>query len=236
QQPQLTLAIDGPTKRYMTRPAEFTLTVANTSDVPINNVVVRNALPPELAFVAAGQNGQIAGNEVVWNVGALGPRERKLLQLTTTCQKLPPAAAQQALATADGVRVEAKAAIEILGTPAFNLEVKDIGDPVQVGNRLTYEIKATNPGSLVAKGVEIKAIVPKELRIVQTTGPAKENIAGQTVTFDKMDLNPGQTATYRIEGQAENVSPGAVRFRVELNAATLTTPLVEEQPTKITPK
>jgi len=237
QQPQLTLAIDGPTKRYLTRPAEFTLTVANTGDVPINNVAVRNALPPELAFVAAGQNGQIAGNEVVWNVGALGPRERKLLQLTTNCQKLSPAAVQQALATADGVRVEAKAAIEILGTPAFNLEVKDIGDPVQVGNRLTYEIKATNPGSLVAKGVEIKATVPKELRILETTGAAKEKSrVGQVVTFDKMDLNPGQTATYRIEVQAENVGPGDVRFRVELNADTLATPIVEEQPTKITPK
>jgi len=202
----------------------------------LNNVVVRNALPPELAFVAAGQNGQFAGNEVVWNVGALGPRERKVLQLTTNCQKLSPSAVQQAVAMADGVQVQAKAAIEILGTPAFNLEVKDIGDPVQVGNKLTYEIKATNPGSLVAKGVEIKAFVPKELRILQTTGASKESIAGQVVTFEKMDLNAGQSATYRIEVQADNVGPGDVRFRVELNAANLTTPIVEEEPSKITPK
>jgi uncharacterized repeat protein (TIGR01451 family) len=236
QQPQLTLAIDGPTKRYMTRPAEFTLTVGNSGDVQLNNVVVRNALPPELAFVSAGQNGQLAGNDVVWNVGALGPRERKVLQLTTNCQKLSPSAVQQAVAMADGVQVQAKAAIEILGTPAFNLEVKDIGDPVQVGNKLTYEIKATNPGSLVAKGVEIKAFVPKEMRILQTTGASKESIAGQVVTFEKMDLNAGQSAIYRIEVQADNVGPGDVRFRVELNAANLTTPIVEEEPSKITPK
>jgi uncharacterized repeat protein (TIGR01451 family) len=236
QQPQLTLAIDGPTKRYMTRPAEFTLTVGNSGDVPLNNVVVRNALPPELAFVTAGQNGQLAGNEVVWNVGALGPHDRKVLQLTTNCQKLSPAAVQQAVAMSDGVQVQARAAIEILGTPAFNLEVKDIGDPVQVGNKLTYEIKATNPGSLAAKGVEIKAFVPKEMRILQTTGASKESIAGQVVTFEKMDLPAGQSATYRIEVQADNVGPGDVRFRVELSAPNLNTPIVEEEPSKITPK
>jgi uncharacterized repeat protein (TIGR01451 family) len=156
--------------------------------------------------------------------------------LTTNCQKLSPAAVLLATATADGGRVDARATIEILGTPAFNLELKDIGDPVQVGNKLTYEIKATNPGSLVAKGVEIKAIVPKEMKIIEATGAAKGNILGQVVTFDKMDLNAGQSATYRIDVQAINVGPGDVRFRVELNAVNLATPIVEEEPSKITPR
>src|SRR5205809_2673002 len=95
-QPRMTLALDGPAKRYKDRPADFILRVANAGDVPLTNVVVRDRLPPELAFVSAGQGGGIVGGDVVWNVGALQPREERVLNLTVRANQLSPAAVQQA--------------------------------------------------------------------------------------------------------------------------------------------
>ncbi len=233
QQPQMTLAIDGPKTKYVGRPAEWTLRLANSGDVPLNNVVVRDRLPPELVFVSATQQGQLAGDEVVWNVGTLQPREQRQLQVTTRCQNLARSAVQQALATADpGLRVDAQASLEILGIPALRLELGDQGDPVALGQRVTYTIDITNTGSLPANELELKAILPNELKLVRVQGPSAERVNGQEIVFGKVnDVKEGQALKYTIE--AEAIKPGDVRFRVELRSQTLQTPVLEEESTRI---
>ena len=72
--------IEGPNKRYVGRNADFVITLNNPGDSPLNNVTVRDQLPPEMEFVNADNNGQSAGREVVWNVGQLGPKETRQLK------------------------------------------------------------------------------------------------------------------------------------------------------------
>ena len=67
----------------------------------MTNVVVRDKFPPELEFVGAGQGGQLTAGEVVWNIGTLGPREKRSLQLTVLGRALTEAAVQAVIATAD---------------------------------------------------------------------------------------------------------------------------------------
>jgi len=117
---------------------------------------------------------------------------------------------------------------------AIILAVSEDNNTVEAGQRLTYEIKATNSGSQVARNVEIKAFVPREMRVTETSSPSKENIADHVVTFDKMDIQANQSATYKIGVEAEQ--PGDVRLRVELRSQDLRWPVVEEEPTRITPK
>ncbi len=233
QQPQMSLAINGPKTKYVGREGEWTLQIANAGDVPLHNVVVRDRLPPELVFVSATQPGQLAAGEVVWNVGNLQPREQRLLQVTARCQGLTRSALHQALATADpGLRVEAQATVEILGIPALRLEMRDQEDPVELGKRVTYLIDVTNTGSLPANEVEIKAILPPELKLVRAKGPSAAQVNGQEIVFAKVsDVKEGQTLKYTIE--AEALKPGDVRFRVELRAQTLQQPVLEEEPTRI---
>src|SRR5262249_6587923 len=201
QQARLSLSMTGPKVKYVGRPAEFEIRVGNPGDVPVANVVVRHKLPPVLSFVSAGQGGQAADGEVVWNLGTLQPREQRALQLTTRCEKLTPAAVNVAVATADpGLKAEAEARVEILGIPALRLEVIDIGDPVEVGKQVTYVIEVTNTGSLAGKDIELKATVPIELRAVDAKGPTKEKIDGPLVSFAPVPtLEPGKKLTYTIQ-------------------------------------
>ncbi len=235
-QGQMSLSIDGPRTRYVGRPAEFSIRVTNAGDVPVTNIVVRDRLPAELSFISAGQGGQLAGNDVVWSVGIMQPKEQKVLKLTANCQKLTPAAVQQASASGDpNARADASAALEIFGMPAFEFKVGDTGDPVEVGKRLTYQITVTNTGSLPANDVEIKGIVPNEMRVIQGNGPTKVNVAGQMVTFEKLPvLQPGQPRVFTIE--VEGAKAGDVRFRAELRAPSLPAgPLFEEESSNIVP-
>jgi hypothetical protein len=97
---------------------------------------------------------------------------------------------------------------------------------------MSYEILVTNTGSLPANKVEIKAFVPKELKIVNVNGPSANTVKDQTITFAPVDsLQPKQTLTYTIE--VEGLKPGDVRFRAELRGQTLEKEVVKEASTTI---
>lgn len=233
-QPQMSLLIEGPNKRYKGRPAEYTIKIANPGDTPLNNVVVRDKLPQELEFLNASQGGQFVAGEVVWNLGVLQGKQEMVLTLNTRGRDLTKAAVQNVTVTADpGVRKDAQAALEIFGLPALQTVVGDQGDPVTIGGKVTYEIKITNQGTLPAKDIEVKATLPAEVKLVNAQGPAQANVLGNVLAFPKIaDLDPGKTLTYRIE--AEAVRSGDVRFRVEVRSPSLEAgPILEEESTRI---
>jgi uncharacterized repeat protein (TIGR01451 family) len=234
QQAQMSLSISGPQTRYKGRPADWTIKVGNGSDVPISNVVVRDKLPVELEFVSATQGGQRIGAEVVWNLGNLGPREERTLQMSTKGLALTKSAVQSVTATADpGLRKDAQAALEIFGLPALKTVFIDRGDPAQVGQKVTYELTVTNQGDLPATDIEVRATVPAEMKVSAANGPNQPNVQGQIVAFPKVvSLEPTKSLTYTIE--VNTIKAGDVRFRVEVTSPILTSgPIIEEESTRI---
>jgi uncharacterized repeat protein (TIGR01451 family) len=245
QAASMTINMTGPALRYVKKEAVFDIKVTNQGDVAVNNVVVRNQLPVELGFVRASDGGQLTeGQVVLWNLGTLEPRHEKVLQVTASCQRIVQKGLLLAMATADGgLQVQAESPIEILGIPAFRLEVVDTDDPIMVGGKTSYKIAVTNTGTLAGKGVEITAIVPKQMKLINATGPAKPLIEqpgadGQRIKFPVVEtLEPQQTANYSIEVEA--LQAGDIRFKVELrsdsNPQTKTDPIIEEESTIVYP-
>lgn len=233
QQPRLTLRLEGPSKRYVGRPAEWRIFVRNEADVEQSGVVVRTRLPAELRYTFSSRNGAHAGGEVTWNLGTLKPGEEVPLDLTTECVKAAVGAEKITTATADGnVRVERSAKIDIEGIAAIKMEMRNEVNPVEVGKNASYLMTLTNTGSAPARAIDIKATVPDFLKAVSATGPTKETIAGKFVTFDRIDaLQPGSKIVIRIVCQA--LKEGDVRFRVEYTSSLNTTPIFEEEATRI---
>jgi uncharacterized repeat protein (TIGR01451 family) len=233
QEPRLSLKLSGPAARYMDQPASWDIHVANSGEVPLTSVVVRDLLPAELAFQDASAGGRLEGEQVVWSLGELQPREQKLLQLTTRCVRLSPRALIRVEATADpGQSMQDEAAIEIRGLPAFRLKVVDLDDPVEAGARTTYRIEVTNQGSLPGNQVEVIAVVPAQMRVINAVAPVRHRIEGQRVLFEPLDaLEPKQTVNYSVEVQAQQA--GDARFQVELRSATLSNPVIREESTTV---
>jgi uncharacterized repeat protein (TIGR01451 family) len=230
---RLQVEITGPAVRYVERPVVYDIRVSNPGEAPLANVVVRAMLAPELAFVSATENGQPADGQIVWSVGALPAHGQHVVQVTARCLRTSPRAVTTALATADpGLSVRQEAVLEILGLPAFALDLKKEGDPVEVGGRVTYRIAVTNTGTLAGNQVEIIATVPPQLRVVNTGGPTQARVEGQRVIFPPVEaLPPKQTLNYSIDVQALQV--GDVRFRVELRSLMLKDPVIKEESTNI---
>jgi uncharacterized repeat protein (TIGR01451 family) len=230
---QLSVAKTGPRVRYVDQTVTWDITVTNAGDLAVNNVIVRDSLPAEVAFMNATGLGQQVSGQVVWNVGALAAREQKVVQVTGKCLRTTPRAVNLAVVTADpGLEERAEAALEIRAVPAYALDVQKTGDPVAVGGRVSYRITVTNTGSLPGNQIDIRVVMPKELQVLNTDGPAKGRVDGNTVVFPIVDsLPPKQTFTYTID--AQGLQPGDVRVRVELRTSTLRDPLLKEQSTTI---
>jgi uncharacterized repeat protein (TIGR01451 family) len=239
QEAQLGLNIDGPSKRYVGRNADWTIRVENPSDAPLPGVLVRDKLPPELQFIVASQQGQHQNGEVVWNLGTLGPREVRTLQLTTRCVNLAKQATKTVLAASEsGLRKEDSRSIEIFGLAALKLELTDQGDPAPIGGKITYQAAVTNQGTLAASEVDVKITIPAETKLLD----ARSTIEGQkpvispdgrVIQFAKANnVAPGARIVYVIEVEA--MRAGDARCRIDVSSPVLTAgPEFEEEPTRI---
>jgi uncharacterized repeat protein (TIGR01451 family) len=232
---QVALSITGPRARYVDQNVTWEIRVVNPNDLPLANVEVRDELPSEVTFVNATELGQFVNGQVVWNVGNMGPREQRVLQVVGRCLRANPSVVSKATVQAEGGLFEkADAQLEILGIPAFNLEITKTGDPVAQGGKVTYKVVVTNRGSLPANAVALTASVTPQLQMIRGDGPKPPRAEQLKLIFPSMDgLQPGQSYTYTIE--AQGVQPGDARFRAELTTSTLPTPVAKEEPTIIYP-
>jgi hypothetical protein len=221
------------------------LGATNGGAIPLAGVSLRALLPAELEFASATEGGQVAGREVVWNLGTLRPGEEKRVQLATNTTALSPGAVIRATAAAvadptgtgaagstASVRAEAEANLEIRGLPAYRLNVTPRDNPVEVGGRTTYLIEVVNQGSLEGRQVQVMATVPQQMRILDAKGPAAHTSDGQKITFVPLDgLRPQQAWSYAIDVQA--IAAGDARLQAELRASTLGEPVVVQKSTTI---
>jgi uncharacterized repeat protein (TIGR01451 family) len=238
QQAQLKVSMAGPKTQYVGLPAEWEIRVSNPGQVPVTGVRLRNVLPPEVNFQSSTEGGQPGAGEVSWDLGTLGPGQQKSVRVTGTCARVAAAAVNRATATAEGgLSAGDQAAVEIVGVAGLSLRRIDKGDPVAVGQRVTYRVEVSNTGSAPAADVEVRVTLPPELQPVAegSGGPSAPIIAGQVVTFAKVPslaANAKLALEYTVEALA--LKKGDVRVRVELFSKALDRgPVVQEEPTTI---
>ena len=233
QKPNVSLRVQGPAKSFVGRPAEWKIFVKNEGEAEQTGVMVRDRLPIELGFKFANRGGTFVGGEVVWNLGALKPGDEVALDLVTESQRAAVAAEKITSLTADGgVRAEQSRKIQIDGIAALRMELKDLNDPVEIGKNAAYEMVLTNTGSAPANKIEVKATLPDVLKAIRATGPSKETILGQVVTFGRVDnLQPGSKITFTF--MCEALKAGPARFRVEYTSDLNERPIAEEEPTTL---
>jgi uncharacterized repeat protein (TIGR01451 family) len=236
QDARLGLSVEGRRAQYVDQPVIWDIRVSNPNDIPVNNVVVKDTLPSEVAFRGASQGATVSGNEVTWRVGPLQPREEKTLRVTTTAAKMTRETINLASASADpGLQAQSLAKIEIRGVPAMRLDVTDTSDPVEVGGKTSYRIVVQNQGTLPAADVKIEAQVPAQMKLVEAKGPSQFQATGRNVVFLPLQSLPAkQTVEYTIEVEA--LEPGDARFEARLTTLTLPEPIIAQEATNILPR
>jgi len=232
--PALNVAIDGPAKRYLERPATYTVSINNPGTAPARDVRLVTKLPKGLKFVRANNMGEYdpSTHAVYWSLAELPQGERGAVELVA----MPIEAGEQPLkvqgVAREGLKVEQIQPLIVEGIAAIRFEVRDLADPIEVGGETTYEIRVTNQGSKSATDVKVLAKAPAGMRLVAAEGETQHRVAGDSLEFAPLEqLPPHGEATYRVK--VEGATPGDHRMTVFVTTADMPQPIREEESTRV---
>jgi uncharacterized repeat protein (TIGR01451 family) len=227
QQPGLAVFKTGDPEQYLNRKAGYTITVTNTGDTTLRGVAVTDTAPEPTSFVSA-EGAAIDRQNATWLVSELGPGESKTFKAVLTSQ-VSGTHRNEVTAVAGGMREVAQASTIWRGLAALLIEVIDDNDPVQIGEKTTYTIRITNQGTADETNIGMTAKFTENVKPVSAEGLTAE---GQTLSVSTIPkLAAKESVTYRIT--TEGVKAGDSRLRVTLTADGLTSPVIEEESTRV---
>ena len=218
----------------------YELTVVNTSEVDAPDVVIVDALPDGLVFVAADSHGLYApdDHEVTWRLGTLGAGEQRTVRVVAWVDdELAPgteitniasvssaggcsdheAVADDPAAPDDAPR--ANCAVEDVDrVPAVTVTKDDGVATVAEGQRLDYRIVATNTSDVAAPDVVVVDQLPYNVDFVEASLPLADVSTASVLHWDLGDLAAGESREITVSVTVrEHLAPGTA----VVNTATI---------------
>ncbi len=113
------------------------------------------------------------------------------------------------------------------GPQAPQLTIQKIAPPeVQVGRPATFQIRLKNTGPVVANGVEIRDVIPRGARLIDTSPRANPGVRGELV-WQLGSLKPGDEVSVEVQlmpiEEGEIGSLATVSFSADASARTIAT-------------
>jgi uncharacterized repeat protein (TIGR01451 family) len=234
--PDLTVDMEGPSRRYLDREASYTLSVENPGTAPAENVDLVAHLPHGLKFLSANHAGYYdeAKRTVRWRLEKLPVGEVGSVNLTTIPIETGEHSLRFVSSTPSGLSAEKTQSIQVEGIAAILFEVVDVEDPIERGGQTVYEIRVVNQGSKAATNVRLAAALPPQMQPVAAEGPPGVNhsIEGNNVLYESLArLAPKADTTYRI--RVKGLEPGDLRINVQLIADELQDWVTKQESTRV---
>lgn len=232
--PQLQVGINGPKKRFLERPATYTLSVNNPGTAAARDVELVAYLPRGMKFVETDAQGQYDPQQhaVFWSLEELPATKGGNVKLTAMPmevgdQKLRiEGRADLGLNTAFEQVVSVDASAELVHT------IADLSDPIEVGGETTYEVRVKNIGTKTATNIRVATLLPPELKALSGEGPTRAANDGSRVIFEPLArLNPQEEAVFRVQANAQKA--GDFIIRVQLSSNEWPTPVTREESTRV---
>ena len=218
---ELSLAIQAPETEYAGQNVNYNLFVKNTGEVPVQNVKIDISVDgtneQATRTVDAIAVGDTATVPVSVSAGQAAGQQTLNVKVQSPCPAVNgPAAA---------------ATVNIKSISALQIEVVDKADPVRVGDNPVYTIRVLNQGSADEKDVSLTATLPDQEDYVSGEGASAVTADGKKVNLAPVNIPAKQSVEWTVTTKA--TAAGDVRFDVNLMAPTLTTPVLEQEPTKL---
>ncbi|MEM8865479.1 MAG: hypothetical protein AAGF31_08015 [Planctomycetota bacterium] len=232
--PELAVDVAGPRRRYLERPATYTVSIENPGTAAAKDVRLVTRLPQGMRFVKANNMGEYdaATHSVYWSLAELPEGEQGEVELTTLPVTSGDLTIQVEGQASEGLKDETAMAVKIEGIAALNFEVLDVEDPIEVGGETVYEVRVTNQGTKAATNVAVRLITPAGLQPVAASGDTSHTVQGGAVVFAPLDrLAPQAESLFRIRVKAS--ASGDQRLTVEVSSDDLSQPVRKEESTRV---
>jgi uncharacterized repeat protein (TIGR01451 family) len=176
------LGIDktAPEQVVLCDPIVYRIRVFNNGTGTAEGVTVRDQLPAGLETLKGVEN-------VMWDVGDLGPGESKDLTVRVRARKTGQYASKAVASSTTGLRAESAAPVTQVRNPVLTLN-KAAPDARYVGRNVTFMITVRNQGDAPAEDVVLQDAVPDNAEFVSASSGGK--LSGKTVTWNLGTIRP----------------------------------------------
>ncbi len=231
--PRIALELQGPSKRFLERPATYNIALANTGTANATNVELVAYLDRGFSFVSTEHEGQYdpSRHAIYWSLAELPTGANGTVPLTL----LPVEEGEQAVrleVTGDlGVREKNEKLVVIDTLAELSFVVADNHDPVETGSETTYEIRVTNSGSRGDTNVQLKVQLPPQLELVSADRNAGTDGRG-LVAFEPLPrLTSQREEVYRLRVRGK--TPGTHKIQAILTSDQSAVPVTKEESTTV---
>lgn len=217
----------GPKEIPVGQNADYQITVTNTGDKTLHEVVVTDMAPSTTSIVSA-QGANISGKQAIWKLRELKAGEKVVFNLTlTTCT--PGFFTNRVHVTnCEGCNACCEFGTHWKGRPALDYCIETSDNPICVGETSRFKIVLQNKGQEYDSNVYVTVNLPKELEVVSTSGASTAKVNGQTVTFGPYEnFAPRQTLEYYVTVKANG--SGDLRPKVQVSSDFIKNPITQEE-------
>ncbi len=191
----------------------YILSVTNTGEIPLNDVIVTDELPAGLSYQSSIPTGTVAGNRITWNLSTLAVRQQKTIAVVLRGEGQGTWTNVATVTTREGVT--ARSTLDVVVAEGFSgatMSLVDSIDPIAVGEQVTYTIVVDNQAiTKDLHNMTIVAVIPSQMTFVSATGPTSWTVVGQEVRFESVGtIVPSRPITYTVTVRAN--AAGSVLF------------------------
>ena len=232
--PGLAVAVNGPERRYLERPATYEVSVENPGTAPAHDVQIVTKLPKGMRFVRANNMGEYDAttHAVYWSLAELPEGESGTVELVAMPIETGPQTLEVESRASQGLTDQATRQIVVEGLAAIMFEVRDLEDPIEVGGETGYEIRVVNQGTKAATNVQVAVNLPPGMQVVSAEGETQYAAQGNTLVFEPLaQLAAKADTVYRV--RAQGTQAGDQRVTVEVNTDDLGQPIRREESTRV---
>lgn len=221
----------GPKEQSLGKNADYQITVTNTGDIPLTNVVVTDCAPSATSIVSAN-GATIRGNQAVWKLKEMKAGEKVTFTLTLTTCTPGCFTNRSTVNTCEGCNGCAEVTTRWKGRPALHFCIAVTESPICIGDPTSYVLQLSNQGPEPDSNVKVVVRFPKEIQPVAVTGDLKGTVSGQTVTFQPAaTMWPRQNINLRIDAKGKESGEG--RVVVEVTSDSVSTPIIQQESTQV---
>lgn len=220
----------GPKEKKVGEIADYEITVTNTGDKLLTDVILVDYAPTD-TMIKGAEGAQISGNQALWRWNELRPCESETVSIQLTTCTPGYYTNRVSVDNCQGCRSCAEAATTWKGSPSLNICFEQENSPFCIGDYNFYTLRITNIGQEDETNVFVAIHFPSLLTPISVDG-APSQIRGQDVLFSPIfKIAPRQTIKLSVKAQAQE--KGDARVTAEVNSDSLKTALIQQQSTII---
>ncbi|WP_442506885.1 hypothetical protein SH528x_005759 [Novipirellula sp. SH528] len=231
--PEIQVALAGPARRFLERPATYQLEIVNNGTADATHVEIKAQLDRGFTFVSTDFEGQYDPSQhvVSWYLESLPKGGRGQVPLTL----LPVEEGNRKIvldARADlGVIARSESSVTVESLAEMTFQITDSADPIEVGGESIYEIRVKNSGSRDDSNVRVQLQLPPGIERIASDGDAQEDGRGGMFFAPKPLLAANSELVYRI--RVRGVAEGTHIVKAIVTSDQSAVPVTKEESTMV---